>query len=96
MLDFPQTFITSIHVGANKTLLRDLIKQFPSVTAIDVGKILAQIRALIDQASLAVQGIFVFTLFAELVVLIAALQSQKTERQREIAILKTLGAEPRR
>jgi putative ABC transport system permease protein len=95
MLDFPQTFITSIHVGEDKTLLRDLVKQFPSVTAIDVGKILAQIRALIEQASLAVQGIFVFTLFAGLVVLIAALQSQKTERQREIAILKTLGASQR-
>ena len=75
--------------------MRDLVKQFPSVTAIDVGKILAQIRALIEQASLAVQGIFVFTLFAGLVVLIAALQSQKTERQREIAILKTLGASQR-
>lgn len=88
----PQTLITSIHLGAQKPLVTELIRQFPSVTAIDVGAILGQVRSLVEQASLAVQGIFVFTLVAGLVVLVAALQSQKAERQREIAILKALGA----
>ena len=90
--NFPRTFITSIHLGERKALITDLIHQFPSITAIDIGAILQQIRALIEQASLAVQGIFVFTLLAGIVVLIAALQSQKAERRREIAILKSLGA----
>ena len=90
--NFPRTFITSIHLGERKALITDLIHQFPSITAIDIGVILQQIRALIEQASLAVQGIFVFTLLAGIVVLIAALQSQKAERRREIAILKSLGA----
>lgn len=89
---FPRTFITSIHLGTHKDLITPLIHQFPSVTAIDIGAILVQVRTLIEQASLAVQGIFVFTLIAGIVVLIAALQSQKAERRREIAILKSLGA----
>lgn len=88
----PQTLITSIHLGAQKPLVTELIRQFPSVTVIDVGAILAQVRALVEQASRAVQGIFVFTLLAGIVVLIAALQSQQAERQREMAILKALGA----
>ena len=92
LMGLPQTFITSIHLGENKTLVTQLVKQFPSVTAIDMGAIVVQVRALITQASLAVQGIFAFTLLAGVVVLIAALQSQKAERHREIAILKSLGA----
>lgn len=90
--EMPQTFITSIHLGDKKPLVTDLIRQFPSVTAIDVGAIVEQVRSLVGQASMAVQGIFVFTLLAGVVVLVAALQSQKAERRREIAILKSLGA----
>ena len=90
--DMPQTLITSIHLGDKKLLITEMIHQFPSVTAIDVGAILTQVRSLVTQAGLAVQGIFVFTLIAGVVVLIAALQSQKAERRREIAILKSLGA----
>ncbi len=88
----PQTLITSIHLGEQKPLVTALIRQFPSVTAIDVGAIVNEVRSLVGQVSLAVQGIFVFTLIAGVVVLVAALQSQKAERRRELAILKSLGA----
>lgn len=88
----PRTFITSVHLGEQKPLVTAMVRQFPSVTAIDVGAILRQVRSLIEEATLAVQGIFIFTLVAGVVVLIAALQSQKAERRREIAILKSLGA----
>lgn len=88
----PRTFITSVHLGAQKTVVTALVKQFPSITAIDVSAILRQIKTLLEQASRTVQGIFVFTLLAGIVVLIAALQSQKAERKREIAILKAMGA----
>lgn len=90
--EMPSTFITSIHLGEQKPLVTELIRQFPSVTAIDVGAIVGQVRSLVGQVSMAVQGIFVFTLIAGVVVLVAALQSQKAERRREIAILKSLGA----
>ncbi|MBU0654478.1 MAG: FtsX-like permease family protein [Gammaproteobacteria bacterium] len=90
--DMPSTHITSIHLGEKKAIVTDMIRQFPSVTVIDVAAIVAQVRSLVEQASMAVQGIFVFTLIAGVVVLIAALQSQKAERRREIAILKSLGA----
>lgn len=90
--NMPQTYITSIHLGEKKSLVTALIRQFPSVTVIDVGAVLAQIRGLIEQVSMAVQGIFVFTLLSGVEVLVAALQSQQVERRREIAILKSLGA----
>jgi putative ABC transport system permease protein len=49
-----------------------------------------------DKASLAVQAVFLFTLFAGLAVLWAAVQSSLDERSFESAILRTLGASRRR
>ena len=53
---------------------------------------MTQIKDLIGKAAFAVQAIFAFTLIAGIVVLFAALQSQKAERRKELAILKTIGA----
>ncbi len=91
--DQPKTFITSIHLGDDKKhVLPSVIKQFPSVTDIDITAIMTQVRDLINKAAFAVQAIFLFTLVAGVVVLFAALQSQKAMRRKEIAILKSLGA----
>lgn len=93
LIDKPYTLITSLHVAANQPdLIPQLIRQFPSVTAIDTSAVLGQVRSLVNQATLAVQGVFAFTLITGLLVLWSALQAQKPERQREIAILKSLGA----
>ncbi len=91
--DYPKTYITSVYLN-DETIgkLPRLIRQFPSITDIDVSAILMQVRDLIDKAAFAVQSIFLFTLVAGVVVLFAALQSQKAMRRKEIAILKTLGA----
>jgi len=91
--DFPKTFITSVHIPENSsTTLNALLKQFPSVTDIDISTIITQIRELINKAAFAVQAIFLFTLVAGVVVLFSALQSQKALRRKEIAIYKSLGA----
>lgn len=91
--DFPKTYMTSIHLPENgSTTLNDLLKQYPSVTDIDISSIISQIRELINKAAFAVQAIFFFTLVAGVVVLFSALQSQKALRRKEIAIYKSLGA----
>jgi len=59
---------------------------------IDVDAILKQIREIMDKASLAVQYVFLFTLAAGIVVLLAAVQSTRDERRYESAMLRTLGA----
>ncbi|MEN9434074.1 MAG: hypothetical protein RLZZ422_1663 [Pseudomonadota bacterium] len=91
--NLPHSFITSIYLPKqNQNSLQQVIKLYPSITAIDVSVIMEQIRSLINRATFAVQGIFLFTLVAGIVVLVAALQSQRSERQREMAILKSMGA----
>lgn len=93
LVDKPYTLITSLHVPATQPeLIPQMIRQFPSITAIDTSAVLGQIRSLVEQATLAVQGVFAFTLVTGLLVLWSALQAQRPERQRELAVLKSLGA----
>jgi putative ABC transport system permease protein len=68
------------------------VRQFPTISVFDVDAILKQIRSIMDRASLAVQYVFLFTLAAGVVVLLAAVQSTRDERRYESAMLRTLGA----
>jgi putative ABC transport system permease protein len=92
----PATYITSFHLPADRlTLLAELARRFPSVTVIDVGGVLNQVRAMIERAALALEYVFAFTLVAGVIVLLAAVQASREVRAREIAVLRTLGASRR-
>jgi putative ABC transport system permease protein len=87
------TLITSVHVEPQqRPVLVDLVRQFPEVTIIDIDALLAQVRDVMNKASLAVQYVFLFTLAAGLMVLLAAVQATRDERRYESAMLRTLGA----
>jgi len=87
------TYMTSVYLtAAQRPALVDLVRQFPTVSVFDVDAILKQIRDIMDRASLAVQYVFLFTLAAGVVVLLAAVQSTRDERRYESAMLRTLGA----
>lgn len=91
--DLPQTWLASIYVPRDQLgMLARLVRQFPGVTVLDLEVALAQVRTVIDRASLAVQYVFLFTLLAGVVVLLAAVQLTRDERRFESAILHTLGA----
>jgi putative ABC transport system permease protein len=87
------TYMTSVYLTpAQRPALADLVRQFPTVSVFDVDAILKQIREVMDRASLAIQYVFLFTLAAGIVVLLAAVQSTRDERRYESAMLRTLGA----
>ncbi|WP_019021967.1 ABC transporter permease [Thioalkalivibrio sp. ALE23] len=92
----PRTYITAFRLpedmhDAQSRWLRD----FPAVTAIDVSAILERVRDIIEQATRAVEYVFLFTLVAGLTVLFAAVQATRDVRRREAALLRTLGARRR-
>jgi putative ABC transport system permease protein len=90
---FAHTYITSLHLAPEQRgVLVDLVRQFPSVSALDIGAVLDQVRRSMDRAALAVQYVFLFTLAAGVMVLLAAIQSTRDERMFESAVLRTLGA----
>jgi putative ABC transport system permease protein len=87
------TYMTSVFLTpAQRPALADLVRRFPTISVFDVDAILKQIRDIMDRASLAVQYVFLFTLAAGIVVLLAAVQSTRDERRYESAMLRTLGA----
>jgi putative ABC transport system permease protein len=87
------TYMTAVFLTpAQRPALADLVRQFPTVSVFDVDAILKQIREIMDRASLAVQYVFLFTLAAGVVVMLAAVQSTRDERRYESAMLRTFGA----
>jgi putative ABC transport system permease protein len=90
---FAHTFITSFYVPPDRRAVTvDIVRQFPSVSVIDIGAVLEQVRRAMDRAALAVQYVFLFTLAAGITVLLAAIQATRDERMFESAVLRTLGA----
>jgi len=95
--DHPGTWITSVYLPpAQSPILADLIRQMPSLTLFDVDSIMQQVRRLMDEASLAVEYVILFTLGAGVVVLLAAVQSTRDERRFEAAVLRAIGASRQR
>jgi putative ABC transport system permease protein len=90
---YPATYISSMYVEESaRPALLEMMRQFPSVTAIDLDAVLGQVRDVMDKAAMAVQAVFIFTLLAGLTVLWAAVQATRDERRYESAMLRTFGA----
>lgn len=95
MRDLPATYISSFHLGDRPALLRQLAERFPAVSVLDVRVLLDQVRQVIGRGTEAVQAVFAFTLLAAVVLMLAAMQTQRAQRAREIGLLRTLGASRR-
>ena len=90
---YPVSHITAFYLPASQPeFLNQLVKQFPNITVIDVAAVLNQVRAIITRVTQAVEYVFIFTLFAGLVVMYAAIHATLDERIQEAAIMRTLGA----
>ena len=96
LADFPASYISSLHVPLEKKkLMQGFLSAYPTISVIDVDAMISQLRKVIDQVSKAVEFILVLVVFAGCLVLIAQVQASMEEREREIAILRTIGAKGR-
>jgi putative ABC transport system permease protein len=90
--DLPSTQIAAYRMPAGSKLDRELARQFPNLTVIDVSAQLNQVQGVLDQVIQAVQFLFGFTLATGLVVLLAAVGSTREARTREFGLMRALGA----
>ncbi|NKF51745.1 FtsX-like permease family protein [Shewanella sp. WXL01] len=100
--DFSYTSMASFHLDdaklaaqgsqltANQVVLQ-LIQQFPTISVIDVGAMVEQLRQIIDQVSLSLSLVLALVLLASALVLIAQTEAGMATRQRELAVLRTFG-----
>jgi len=91
--NLPVTYMTSFYLpaGQDKTLA-ELARQFPTVTLLQVDALLAQLRQILAQVSLAVEYVLLFVLAAGIAVLLAGLGATLDERIRQGVLLRALGA----
>ena len=92
----PATYMTSFYLpGERRAELTPMLRQFPTLTVIDLERIMEQVRTILGQVTVAVEFVLLFVLLAGFAVLYAALQASLDERLHEGALLRTLGASRR-
>lgn len=90
---FGATYLSTFRMTpSQKPLIDAFTRAFPTVVVIEVDALVAQVRNVIRQVSLAIELIFALVLGAGLLVLLACIQASLDERFREHAVLRTLGA----
>jgi putative ABC transport system permease protein len=93
MTEVSQSWITAFHLPQGQgAVMNALTRDYPNLTIVDVGGLLRQVQAVLDQVVTAVEFLFVFTLASGVLVLYAALMGSQDERTRESGLLRALGA----
>ncbi len=87
------TVLASVPGAINvATIQRDIVKQFPNVSSIDLSLITETIGKIVSRVATAVRFMALFSVIMGIPVLFSAVSSTRRERIRESVLLKTLGA----
>jgi len=93
LADYPASYISSLYLPIDKKKqIQQFLSAYPTIIIIDVDEMILQLRKVIEQVSTAVEFILVLVVLAGCLVLVAQVQASMEEREREIAILRTIGA----
>jgi len=91
--ELPLNYLTSFYVPDTQSQdLTQIIRQYPSITLLDMSQVLIQIQGLLSQVTLAVEYLLILVLVAGMLVLLAALHSSLDDRLQQGAVLRTFGA----
>jgi putative ABC transport system permease protein len=90
--DKAQSLITAFHQPSNLATDSALLAAFPNLTVFDATNIIKQVQVILDQVVKAVQFLFMLTLVAGAVVLYGAMLTSRESRQKESALMRSLGA----
>ena len=91
-IELPNSYITSIKLENSQKFMNNFTNRFPTITSVNLEAIIDQAKSSISSASLAVQYIFLLTLIAGILALIASIYSNRDQRTKETAIMHAIGA----
>ncbi len=90
--DLPVTSMTSFHLAPdNKRFLVGFLREFPTITLIEVDAVIEQIQRIVARVTRAVELMLVLVLASGGVVLVASVYASVDERIAEHALLRALG-----
>ncbi|QSP94146.1 ABC transporter ATP-binding protein [Marinobacter salinisoli] len=92
LTDMPATWITSFFLPEqNKQALNEFSRRFPTISVLEIDHIIDRIQMIVGQVTRAIEAILALILAAALVVMAAVVSATLKDRQREGALLRTLG-----
>jgi len=92
LTNMPATWITSFYLPREqKSALNEFSRRFPTVSLLEIDNIIERIQEIVRQVTQAIEAILVLILAAALVVMAAVVSATLQDRQREGALLRTLG-----
>ncbi len=95
--NFGATWMTSAYVPQDRPdFIPSFLREFSTVTVIDVGYIINQVRQVVSQVSQAVELVLSLVGVSAVLVLLATVRSSQDWRLRESAVLRALGASRQR
>jgi putative ABC transport system permease protein len=96
----PHSFVGFLQVvsgaDARARVQRDVVRAYPNISVIDVTTVLAAVREVVDNATVAISIVGTVTIASGVLVLIGAVAMTKFQRVYDAAIYRTLGASTRR
>ncbi|UUL83106.1 ABC transporter permease [Sphingomonas qomolangmaensis] len=92
--DAPHNLAATIELpkGRERAVLNALVPRFPSISVIEVGGVLAQVRDIVGAMATAIAAAASVAILAGLAVLVGAIAATREARTYDSVILKTLGA----
>jgi putative ABC transport system permease protein len=94
--NYPATFMTSFHLEATeKSFLNQFIRQYPTITVVEMDVVIDQVRSIISQVSAAIELVLGVIVAAGALVLIAGVEASVDSRLHETAVLRAFGARRR-
>ncbi len=94
----PQTYValTRLDDPVRRGLLqRRLVEAHPNVSTLDLAQVSRALETIVDRVALAIRFMALFSLGAGVVVLVGAVAASRSQRVREGALLRTIGASRR-
>ncbi len=70
-----------------------VVRQYPNISAIDIGVALVSLQEFLDKVAMAVQFMAIFSIITGLIVLASSIAISRRQRSKEAVLLRTLGAD---
>lgn len=89
---FSPMHITSVFLNqSQKTVINDILKEFPTVVVLEMDRVIEQVRRIVTQVTQGVEWVLWLVVLGGVLVLLAAVNASIDYRKKEIGLLRAMG-----